>query len=185
MWEFFVRAQAGKHPSSVSSVSKSFRWEYFSKSSIFWTILFSCLWNIFYWATLGFSTTLPAQAHHYKPASPFDQDQTWPENRRGSFTFDSRYLFCLNTLKILEWIHWWNTFVVVPFVALSITACATVIICSQIKNLDFLFPFWRQLMLGEGDHSTNQEVASLKTEPSPSRQSHGFLEGNGNNLKFT
>ena len=55
----------------------------------------------------------------------------------------------------------------------------------KLNNLDFLFPFWRQLMLGEGDHSTNQEVASLKTEPSPSRQSHGFLEGNGNDLKFT
>ena len=185
MWEFFVRAQAGKHPSSVSPVSKSFRLKYFSKNSIFWTISFSCLWNISYWAALGFSTTLPAQAHHYKPASLFHQ--TWPENRRRPFTFDSRFLLCLNTFKDfgMDSLHWWNTFVVVLFVALSITACATVIICSQIKNLDFLFPYWRQLMLGEGDHSTNQEVASLKTEPSPSRQSHGFLEGNGNNLKFT
>ena len=91
------RAQAGKHPSSVSPVSKSFRLKYFSKNSIFWTISFSCLWNISYWAALGFSTTLPAQAHHYKPASLFHQ--TWPENRRRPFTFDSRYLLCLNTLK--------------------------------------------------------------------------------------
>ena len=79
---------------------------------------------------LGFSTTLPAQAHHYKPASPFHQDQTWPENKRRPFTFDSRYLLCLNTLK---------DFGMDLLVALSIIACATYV--RKLNNLDFLFPF--------------------------------------------
>ena len=178
---FFGTAQAGKHPSSVSPVSKSFRLKYFSKNSIFWTI--SC----------GIYSIEPPwvfpQLYQPKPITinllPFSTKLGRKIDADLSHLIPAIYC-ALTHWKILEWIHWWNTFVVVLSVALSITACATVIICSQIKSLDFLFPFWRQLMLGEGDHSTNQEVASLKTEPSPSRQSHGFLEGNGNNgnLKF-